>query len=558
VLEHPVLPFLVAAALVPVVGRRVSSWLLLIAPAVSMAMLLAMGRGEPATWSYYGFELVPVRLDDLSAPFAYVFVGAAFLAGLYGMATFGTRERIAALVSAGGGLAVVLAGDLLTLFVAWEIKAVAAALLIAAATPAREASAMRYLLAHVVGGSLLLAGTVWHLAGGGALAFDSFDRTGAAGLVLLAFLLSAGMPPLHAWLPDSYPVASVAGTVVLATYTTKAALYALLRGFSGFEPLLVVGVVMALYGVLFAILEDDIRRLLSYHIVSQVGFMVAGVGVGTAGAVNGSTAHAFAHILYKGLLLMGAGAVVLATGRSRLSELGGLGRRMPLVFVCTAIGAVSISGLPLFSGFVSKELVVDAAGSDGYWWVVQGLKVASVGTFLSVGLKLLWFTFAGTDRDLRPARIPRSAQSAMVVAAAANVAIGLRPSLLYDLMPSPVDYQPFAAGKLVATLQILGLSALVFALFVDRLRPTRGYSLDTDWVYRGAPLLVAARMRARRPELGWGETPRAAGRRLGAGWSGVTDRVGGIGATGATPSTAALGAVLLVAFLAVLAGSVLS
>jgi multicomponent Na+:H+ antiporter subunit D len=346
---------------------------------------------------------------------------------------------------------------------------------------------------HVLGGSLLLGGTLWHLSAGGSLAFDQFGSHASANLVLVAFLLSAAMPPLHPWLPDAYPSASIAGTVLLSAFTTKSAVYALLRGFPGTDILIVLGVAMAFYGVIYAVLENDVRRLLSYHIVSQVGFMVTAVGIGTAAAVNGATAHAFAHILYKGLLLMGVGALIHATGKEKLTDMGGLARKMPWVMVLYMVGAFSISGVPLFSGFVSKELVIDAAYGDGRELVVYLLKVVSVGTFLSTALKLPWFAWGGPDRGLTVRSVPATMMAAMGLTAAANVVLGLRPSLLYDLMPNPVDYEPFTTEHFSETIQLLVLTALGFWLLATKLKGEPSITLDTDWLYRRAgPRLVAS------------------------------------------------------------------
>jgi multicomponent Na+:H+ antiporter subunit D len=496
-LAHPVLPLLAAALAVAVLPRRAGAALAVAAPLASLWLLLVLDRTAERTVGFYGYELEPLRLDALAAPFAYAFVAIAALAGLYGARVMGRTERAAALVHAASGLGVVLAGDLLTLFVVWEIKAVAGAVMIAAGgRPGSRQAAMRYLLIHVVGGSLLLAGVVWHLSGGGSLTFDQTLAGGAGVLVLVAFALSAAVPPLHAWLPDAYPAASVAGTVVLSAFTTKSAVYALARAFPGTEALVILGVAMALYGVVFAMLADEVRRLLSYHIVSQVGFMVAAVGVGTAAAVNGATAHAVAHIFYKGLLLMGVGAVVHATGREALSRLGGLGKLMPAVMVLYLVGAFSISGVPLFSGFVSKEMAIHAAGIEGRDVVVQLLKLASVGTFLSTTLKLPWFTWGGPDRGPRPSPVPATMVGAMVVVAAMNVAIGVQPGLLYDVLPHPVDYAPFEAGKVAAALQLLGISAVVFVLLVRRSTPEPKLVLDVDWLYRVPPRRILRRIEA--------------------------------------------------------------
>jgi multicomponent Na+:H+ antiporter subunit D len=494
VLDHPFLAFLVAAAIVAVVPRRIGAVVMLAAPIVAWWQFRSLGEGASRRLDFFGYELEIIRVDELSSPFVLIFLAAALLAALFGATTFSTAERTSALLHAGCGIGVVLAGDLLTLFVMWEMKAIASSVLIAMGGNAGSGrAAYRYLLFHVVGGSLLLGGIAWHLAAGGSLSFDAFGSHHSANLVLVAFLLSAAVPPLHSWLPDAYPAASIAGTVVLSAFTTKAAVYALLRGFSGTDVLVVLGVVMALYGVVYAVLENDIRRLLGYHIVSQVGFMVAAVGIGTAAAVNGATAHAFAHILYKGLLLMGAGALIHATGRSKLTDLGGLARAMPAVMVLYMVGALSISGLPLFSGFVSKELVIDAAYGDGRDLVVLLLKLASVGTFLSTALKVPWFAWGGPARGIGVRPLPRTMVAAMGLTAAANVVIGLRPGLLYDLMPHPVDYEPFRAVNVSETMQLLVFTGLAFWLLVNKLGGEPSITLDTDWLdRRGSPQLIAA------------------------------------------------------------------
>ncbi|MGY6502619.1 MAG: Na(+)/H(+) antiporter subunit D [Acidimicrobiales bacterium] len=552
-LEHPVLPFVVAAVIAALAPRRVGVAAMVIAPVVALVQFRAIDPDLDRTWQMFGFELTPLRVDDLSTPFVYVFCMAAALAAVFGATTFSRGERVAAVASAGFGVGVVLAGDLMTLFVMWEMKAVVSAVLIALGGSAvSNGAAYRYLIVHVLGGSLLLGGIVWHLSGGGSLAFDSFGTDSAGTLILLAFLLSAAMPPLHAWLPDAYPAASVAGTVFLSAFTTKAAVYALLRGFAGLEILVYLGVAMAIYGVVYAVLENDLRRLLSYHIVSQVGFMVAAVGIGTAAAVNGATAHAFAHILYKGLLLMGVGALITATGRSKLTELGGVWRQTPWILGLYMVAAFSISGVPLFSGFVSKELVIDAAYGDGRDMVVYLLKFASVGTFLSTALKLPWFAWFGPDRGLTVRSIPSVMYVAMAITAAANVVIGLAPGLLYDVMPNPVDYEPFSLAKLSETLQLLGFTGLAFWILVDRLKGDATITLDTDWLYRVAPQRAMATAGPR-----WAPARESlAARASAATWpvrARVSSAMGRSGETPAVTPTIALGVVTIGTFTFVLA-----
>jgi multicomponent Na+:H+ antiporter subunit D len=499
-LLHPALPLLLAAALCLVVPARASRVLVVLAPIVALGQVAALDLGTSVTGTWLGFDVEVLRFDGLSRAFSVIFALVAVIAATYGLRTQTPRERTSALTYAAAAMAVVLAGDLLTFFVAWEVKAIASTFLILQRRGGNSGRAgMRYLFVHVLGGKLLLAGVLWHLADTGSLAFVSFDASPATVLILLACAVSAAIPPLHAWLPDAYPEASVAGTVFLSAYTTKAAVYALARGFAGWEVLVWVGVAMALYGVTYAILENDVRRLLGYHIVSQVGFMVAAIGVGTELAVTGATAHAFAHILYKGLLLMGVGAVIHATGRSKASQLGGIANRMPAALALYMVGAVSISGVPLFSGFVSKELAVEGASVAGFGLAVVLLKVASVGTFLSTGLKLpyaTWFgaagpgprTDAGAPFPVRP--VPPSMYVAMGTSAALNLVLGVWPDLLYRVLPFEVTYDVYSLGKVVETAQILLFTTLAFWLLLDKLGAKAMVSLDTDWLYRRLPELV--------------------------------------------------------------------
>ncbi|MFP4148972.1 MAG: Na(+)/H(+) antiporter subunit D [Nitriliruptoraceae bacterium] len=499
-LLHPVLPFVLAALLVRVVPRTAGHALMVAAPLAAMVQLWLLEPGTSVQLSYLDWQLEVLRVDGLSTPFGVVFAIAALIGGVYGIATQLGPERSAALLYAGAAFGVVFAGDLLTFFLFWETKAIASTFLILARRTDRSNRAgMRYLFVHILGGKLLLAGIVVHYFDTGSLTFTAFEPGLASSLMLVACLLSAAVPPLHAWLADAYPEGTVAGTVFLSAYTTKAAVYALARGFPGFEILIYLGIVMALYGVVYAVLENDIRRLLGYHIVSQVGYMVAAVGIGTELAINGATAHAFAHILYKGLLLMGAGAVLYATGRSKMSELGGIANRMRLVLALYMVGAVSISSFPLFSGFVSKELVVAAASYEDLTWLVVLLKVASVGTFLHTGLKLPFGAWVGT-KGLGPrtnegapfevGRVPATMVLAMGLSAVLNLALGLRPSLLYDLLPYEVTYDVYTFGKVVETSQVLLFTALGFWLLLPKLHAKAIVTVDTDWLYRRLPRLV--------------------------------------------------------------------
>jgi multicomponent Na+:H+ antiporter subunit D len=481
----PAVFFLSGALVLPFVPRRARSLAFLFFPLLAFALVGGLEEGSSSTLRFLSFDLVPLRVDRLSLAFGYVFILIAFLGGVYGYHLKDTGQQIAALVYAGSSLGVVFAGDFFTLFVYWEIMAAASVYLIWARRTERSLEAgMRYLLVHLFGGSALLAGILWGYVGTGSILFDRSEAGPAAYLVLLSFSINAAIPPLHAWLADSYPEGTVTGSVFLSAFTTKTAVYVLARGFAGWEILMVAGTVMALYGVIFAFFENDIRRVLAYHIVSQVGYMVAGIGLGTEVAINGSTAHAFAHILYKGLLFMGAGAVLYSTGRSKMSELGGLARSLPWVLFLYMVGALSISAFPLFSGFVSKSLVVHSAELDHRTLVVLLLNLASVGTFLSVGLKVPYFTWFGPDRSIRTQPVPRNMYAGMILAAGINLAIGIYPELLYRVMPFPVAYRPYSAAHLLESLQLLAFTGLGFWLVVDKIQSKPMITLDLDWFYR--------------------------------------------------------------------------
>jgi multicomponent Na+:H+ antiporter subunit D len=486
--EHlpPFVLFFLGALVLPFLPRVVRGWAFLLPPLGVLWLLSGLESGTSLSLSFLLWELEPLRVDRLSLLFGWVFAMAAFVGGVYALHLRDTGQQVSALLYAGSALGAVFAGDLLTLFVFWEVMALTSAYLVwARRTDVSRASGMRYIYVHLMGGAILLAGIVLHGVESGSLAFGLFEtRTTAAWLILVGFALNAAVPPLHAWLADAYPEATVTGAVFMSAFTTKTAVYALARGFWGWEILVPAGVVMALYGVVYAVLSDDIRRLLAYHIVSQVGYMVAGVGLGTAMGLNGATAHAFTHILYKGLLFMGAGVVLHATGKSKLSELGGLARYMPWTVALYMIGAFSISGFPLWSGFVSKSITVEAAELLSRENVVLLLHLASIGTFLHTGLKLPYFTWWGPKRNYDPKPIPWNMVAAMAIAAFLNTWIGLFPGGLYSILPFGIDYEPYTYSHVMKSAQLLGFTFLAFWVFRSKLGGEALIALDTDWVYR--------------------------------------------------------------------------
>jgi multicomponent Na+:H+ antiporter subunit D len=491
----PALILLAAAALVAVLPRAMRAPVMLAGALAVLAQLyFVLEDGDGATWTWLSFTLTPLRVDALSLVFAWAFSLILLIGTFFSWHAPVRGQQVAALTYAATALGVVFAGDLLTLVIYWELQALASYYLIAAGGMARSQQAgRRYLYVHLVGGALLLGGVLWHYGEAGNLAFGLFSSSSPAGwLVLGAFAINAAIPPLHAWLPDGYPEASVTGTVFLSALTTKTAVYVLLRGFAGWELLVPLGVAMALYGLVYAVLENDMRRLLSYHIISQVGYMVAAVGIGTHDAINGAATHAFAHVIYKGLLMMGVSAVIHATGRRTMTDLGGIVHRMRWVFILYMVGGLSISAFPLFSGFTSKSMIIYAAEHEpGFGWVAYLLYVASVGTFLHTGLKLPYGTWLGARRDdITIGRVPVGMYIGMGIAAVICVVVGVYPAILYHALPFETHYEPYTAAHVVHSLELLAFTALGFWLLLPFLHPDRTISVDTDWFYRKAGPLV--------------------------------------------------------------------
>jgi multicomponent Na+:H+ antiporter subunit D len=493
---HPGFVLIFGAWLVPLFGGRTRRVVMVLLPAAALVICILMEPGTYGVVHVAGQELVFGRVDRLSLVFSYVFSLLALLGMIYALHVDDDAQHVAALTYAGAALGTTFAGDLLSLFLFWELMALSAALLVwLRRQRAASAAGFRYLLVHLFGGLCLLGGIALYWSGTGSLTFgDMSPYAGSAAftLILVAFLLNAAVPPLGAWLPDAYPEATATGAVFLTAFTTKSAVYALIRGFAGTEILVWWGAAMAVYGVVYAVLENDARRLLAYHIISQVGYMVCGVGIGTTLALNGAAAHAFAHILYKALLFMGAGAVLQMTTLRKLSDMGGLYKTMPLTLALYMVGAFAISAVPLFSGFVSKAMVVSSAGESHRTAIFLLLTLASAGTFLHTGLKLPYYMFFGKERGLSAREPPMNMLTAMGLAAAACVLIGVFPSILYRFLPFPVDYTPYTARHVMATLGLLGFTALGFFMMLKHLDPEPIVSLDTDWFYRRGSSAILA------------------------------------------------------------------
>lgn len=483
-----------AGALLTLVFRnKLGNLIAVLTPAAACYYIYTLSPEASFTLSIFqGFgSLELVRIDELTKVFGYIFTLNAFAGMIYSWYVKQHSHLFWALVYVACALGVVFAGDIITWYIYWELMAVTSTfLIISRRTEQAYGAGQRYLLVHVFGGLLLLAGVLLHYKHTGSLAFESFAQTSLLNwehgtpLMLLGILVNAAAPPFGSWLPDAYPSSTVTAGVLLSGYTTKTAVYTLLRGFTGWEVLIWVGCIMTIYGIIYALLENDMRRILAYSIINQVGFMVAAAGIGTQLAINGASAHAFCHIIYKSLLWMSAGAVLYRLGKSKCTDLGGLYKTMPWTMLLGTIGALAISAVPLTSGFTSKTLIIEAASHEHLYWVWLVLEIASAGVFLHAGIKFPYFVFFAKDKGMRPKEAPKSMLFAMGIMAFLCIFLGIYPDPLYAILPYPVEYQAYTASHLVTQSQLLIFSALVFFIFLPLLKRTDTISLDTDWFYR--------------------------------------------------------------------------
>jgi multicomponent Na+:H+ antiporter subunit D len=485
----PFVIFILGALVIPFLNDRVRSIYVIALPVVGFINLILIPANTLMTVNFLDYQLTLVRIDRLSLAFGYIFHIVAFVTAIYILHVRKNLEYVAGFIYSGAALGAIFAGDLFTFFVFWETLTVGSVMLIWARCSRRSSAAgFRYLMVHVTGGLSLLAGIVMMVNETGSIAFGNIGLTGLSSwLIFLGFGVNCAWPFLHTWLTDAYPEATIGGTVFLSAFTTKTAVYALARAYPGTELLIWIGVVMAAFPIFFAVIENDLRRVLAYSLVNQVGFMVVGIGIGTELAINGAVAHAFNDILFKGLLFMSMGAVMYRTGKINATDLGGLYKSMPWTAAFCIVGAASISAFPLFSGFVSKSMVMSAAGEGhmvGVWLV---LLFASAGVFHHAGIKIPFFAFFGHDAGHRVKEAPKHMLVAMGITAFLCVFNGTFYKPLYSVLPYPALYEPYTLSHVITQTELLFYSALAFTLLLlSGIYPAemRAINIDFDWFYR--------------------------------------------------------------------------
>lgn len=499
-IELPVfVPFFIGALIAAFTRGTLRNVTMVAVPIISALHLWMVPEGIHLQFAFLDYQLIPYRVDKLSLMFGYVFHIAALMGIIYSLHLRDTLQQVSAMLYAGSGLGAVFAGDLITLFIFWEMLAFTSVFLIWARRTQRSYDAgMRYLIIQVLSGVILLVGTLFYVAENNSLKFGYIGLDSVASwLIFIAFGIKCAFPIAHNWLTDAYPEATVTGTVFLSAFTTKVAVYALARSYPGTELLVYIGAAMTCFPIFFAVIENDLRRVLAYSLINQVGFMVVGIGIGTALAINGAVSHAFNDVIFKGLLFMSMGAVLHMTGKINGSELGGLYKTMPKTTILCIVGAASISAFPLFSGFVSKSMVMSAALAEGYDWIWLMLLFASAGVFHHAGIKIPYFAFFAHDSGIRANDPPNNMLLAMAIAASLCIAIGIYPQALYSFLPYDTGYNPYDATHVLAQTQLLFFSALAFVwlnlkgMYPPELRST---NLDFDWFYRRAFPIVLQKM----------------------------------------------------------------
>lgn len=486
----PAAIFIAGALLVPFIKGRWKKIFLLMVPVAGFTNLINIPTGSHGVVAFLDYHLVFCQVDRLSLLFGYIFHLVSFIAILYALHVKDDLQHMAGLVYAGSALGVVFAGDLFSFFVFWEMLTVSSIFLIwSRRTSAALGAGFRYLLVHAAGGLCLLAGIALYVKQTGSITFGYIGLNSLSTyFIFFGFGLNCAWPILHPWLTDAYPEATITGTIFLSAFTTKTAVYALARAFPGTEALIWIGAIMTGFPIFYAVIENDLRRVLAYSLINQVGFMVCGIGIGTHLAINGAIAHAFNDILFKALLFMSMGAVMYRTGKINGTDLGGLYRTMPLTCIFCMVGAASISAFPFFSGFVSKSMVMDAAAQGNMKIIWFILLFASAGVFHHAGIKIPYFAFFSHDSGMRPKEAPMHMLLAMGITAFLCIFIGSYPWPLYNLLPYPnVVYDPFTTPHIVGQTQLLFFSALAFTLLMlSGIYPAeqRCINLDADWFYR--------------------------------------------------------------------------
>jgi len=482
---HPALPLVIGSLLIFLFKEK-SNHISIISILISLFILIFITSNVDYVYMSNITAINYFSYSKLAYLFCLVFLIMGLIGKLFSIYRDSYKEKAMVLLYISSAIFVLFSGDFLTLYIFWEIMAIASTMVIWSNNSRESLSAgNRYLVMHLLGGMILLLGIIGLYVDTNDLQIRLLNLdTWYNWMILVGFLLNAGAPPFSQWIPDAYPEGSYSSTVFLSAYTTKTSVFILIATFAGSHVLMLIGIYMIMYGIVYALLENDIRRILAYSIVNQVGFMIVGIGIGTELSINGTAAHAFSHILYKGLLLMSAGSVIYMINKRKCTDVGGLYKTMPITAICGIVGALAISAFPLTSGFISKSMIVDASIHEGMELIWLMLLVGSAGVFLHAGIKFPWFVFFHKDKKIITTDPPKYMKYAMIITSGICIFIGVWPELLYSILPYSVSFIPYTGNHVASQLHILLFSALAFFISLKYLERTLTITLDIDFLYR--------------------------------------------------------------------------
>lgn len=485
---HPGIFLIICGLITAILPQKCRRFLLIGCPAAACFFASRLTIGTTLTTQIFGWHVFHyLQVTRENYIFLFVFSIMALIGGIYAAHNPSRLEAFASMGYAGGALCVTLAGGWLTLIFFWEFMAITSLFLIwGSHNHAANRAGFRYLLIHMLGGNLLLFGILLKISQGQYMIANltNAPHDAAFWLIFLGMAVNGAIVPLHAWVPDAYPEGTITGSVYLSSFTTKLAVLCMMRVFFGSKMLIWLGIIMILYGACFALIENDIRRLLSYHIISQLGFMIVDVGIGTGMSMNAASALAFSNVLYKSLLFMCAGAIITATGIRKINQLGGLAKKMPLLCICFFIAALSIAGIPPLCGFTCKSISMAAAEEAGLHVVELLMIFGSIGTALSIPFKMGYFIFFGKDRYRKVKPIPKNMYVAMIFGAALCILYGIRPNLVYNMLIFDMSYRPYTAHHILEYMQLVPAALLAFMMYLKKMEPHSMLTLDCDWFAR--------------------------------------------------------------------------
>jgi multicomponent Na+:H+ antiporter subunit D len=420
--------------------------------------------------------------------------GVGLLYALFSFTSNRRHEKSAAFLYIASGFVCLNASTFGQFFFGLEALTFSALPIIISSSSAKTSSAaLHYCLMHLAAGGFFLAGIILRYCNGESLALTTSlslsDNSLSSWLIFLGLGVNCAWPLLHSWLLAAYQQTSPSGILLLSAVTTKVALFGIWQMFPG-EPLLIpIGLSMAVFPLIYMMVENDLRRIFCYSIINQLGYMVVAIGIGSHLALNGALGFLIADVLYKALLLMGLGVFTHQLGIHSVSELKGLARLSPVGTLALCIGAWCLCAMPYGSGFVTKSLIVSAAAREGYfytWLVLLGASASSA-LYLGVRIVLPVFWLAAKVNSVPVKELPTSMTIAVLLTSSGSIVIGFLPQeALYAWLPFSATYEPYSLGHVTSQVQII-----FFAILAGSALYRKGYvavrpqaaTVDVDQIY---------------------------------------------------------------------------